>query len=75
MAGIDFSQTQVQQQTETLQQRYSAQQLMVARLLELTTPELEDRVRMEITDNPALEETTDAAGEEEDVLPKYVSAG
>ena len=68
MAGIDFSQTQVQQQTETLQQRYSAQQLMVARLLELTTPELEDRVRMEITDNPALEETTDAAGEEEDVL-------
>ena len=64
MAATDISQHQVQQQTEALQQRLSAQQLMVARLLELTTPELEDRVRAELNDNPALGELTD--GDEPD---------
>ncbi|MBE6287300.1 MAG: RNA polymerase factor sigma-54 [Mediterranea massiliensis] len=53
-------QTQAQQQLQTL----SAQQVLVARLLELPTVELEDRVRAEVLENPALEE-----GSEELSLP------
>lgn len=52
-------QTQAQQQLQSL----SPQQLLVVRLLELPTVELEERVRAEILDNPALEEgkeTTEA---------------
>lgn len=45
-------QTQGQQQTQTL----SPQQIMVVKLLELPTVELEERVRAELLDNPALEE-------------------
>lgn len=45
------AQSQTQQQTQTL----SPHQVMVARLLELTTLELEDKVRSELMDNPALE--------------------
>lgn len=48
-----FSQSQQQQQTQTLS--LSPQQVLVARLLELTTIEVEDRVRGEVMDNPALE--------------------
>ena len=35
--------------------RLSQQQLRYVRLLELNTPELEDAVERELTDNPALE--------------------
>lgn len=45
-------QIQAQQQLQTL----SPQQLLVVKLLELPTVELEERVRAEIFDNPALEE-------------------
>ncbi|MBQ8521601.1 MAG: RNA polymerase factor sigma-54 [Bacteroides sp.] len=45
-------QTQAQQQLQTL----SPQQILVVKLLELPTVELEERVRAEILDNPALEE-------------------
>ena len=45
-------QTQAQQQTQTL----SPQQIMVVRLLELPTVELEEKIHSEILDNPALEE-------------------
>jgi len=45
-------QTQTQQQVQTL----SPQQIMVVRLLELPAVELEDRVRAELLENPALEE-------------------
>ena len=45
-------QTQAQQQVQTL----SPQQIQVVRLLELPAVELEDRVRAELLENPALEE-------------------
>ena len=50
-------QTQSQQQVQTL----SPQQVLAVRLLELPAVELEDRVRAELLENPALEE-----GREED---------
>lgn len=53
MAKSTFSQSQQQQQLQTL--TLSPQQVLVARLLELTTIEVEDRVRGEVIDNPALE--------------------
>lgn len=50
--GSHQIQTQAQQQLQTL----SPYQILVVRLLELPTMELEERVRAEILDNPALEE-------------------
>ena len=44
-------QTQAQQQIQTL----SPQQILVVKLLELPAVELEDRVRAELLENPALE--------------------
>ena len=43
-------QSQVQQQVQTL----SPQQILVVKLLELPAVELEDRVRAELLENPAL---------------------
>lgn len=48
--------THTQHQTQILTQTLSPQQVLVARLLELTTLEFEDRVRSEAMDNPALEQ-------------------
>ena len=63
MAKNNFSQSQVQQQVQT--QTLSPQQVLVARLLELTTMEVEERVRGEVIDNPAIEVVVnDYAGEE-----------
>ena len=57
-------QTQAQQQVQTL----SPQQVLVVKLLELPAVELEDRVRAELLENPALEEGREEShGEEEDV--------
>lgn len=53
MANSNFTQTQTQQQT--LSQTLSPQQLLAVQLLELTTVEIEDRVRSEVMDNPVLE--------------------
>ena len=54
-------QTQAQQQIQTL----SPQQILVVKLLELPAIELEDRVRAELLENPALEEgKDDTAGDE-----------
>lgn len=53
MARNRFAQQQTQQQIQT--QSLSPQQVMVARLLELTTVEVEERVRGEVIENPALE--------------------
>ena len=50
-------QTQTQQQVQTL----SPQQIQVVRLLELPAVELEDRVRAELLENPALEEGKEEA--------------
>lgn len=54
----DNHNTQIEQQQELLtqQQRLSAQQMLVVNLLQLSTQEMEDRVRAEVLDNPALEE-------------------
>ena len=47
---------QIQTQAQQLLQTLSHHQILVVKLLELPTMELEDRVRAEILDNPALEE-------------------
>ena len=57
MPRSSVSQTQVQLQAMT--QTLSPQQLLVVQLLELTTVELEDRVRSEVMDNPMLETAGD----------------
>ena len=54
-------QTQAQQQIQTL----SPQQILVVKLLELPAIELEDRVRAELLENPALEEGKDDASSDE----------
>lgn len=53
-----------QTQEQTLAQTLSPQQLLAVQLLELTTIELEDRVRGEVMDNPALE--SEMPGDAED---------
>lgn len=53
--GSKQVQTQAQAQLQTL----SPQQILVVKLLELPAVELEDRVRAEILENPALEEGRD----------------
>lgn len=47
--------TQTQKHEQTLTQTLSPQQLLAVQILELTTMEIEDRVRSEVMDNPALE--------------------
>jgi RNA polymerase sigma-54 factor len=51
---------------QKLQQRLSPQQIQYVRLLELPTLEMEDRVKEELEDNPALEEGLDVPAEEHD---------
>ena len=55
-------QTQAQQQVQTL----SPQQILAVKLLELPTVELEERIRSELLDNPALEEGKDTSGADDD---------
>lgn len=55
-------QAQSQQQVQTL----SPQQILLVKLLELPTVELEERIRGEILDNPALEEGKEKAEQEPD---------
>ena len=47
---------QIQTQAQQLLQTLSPYQILVVKLLELPSMELEERVRAEILDNPALEE-------------------
>ena len=54
--GFLSSSRQIQTQVQTQVQTLSPQQLLVVKLIELPTVELEDRVRAEILENPALEE-------------------
>ena len=51
----DSSYTQIQQQQQALTQTLSPQQLLAVQLLEMTTVEIEERVRGEVMDNPALD--------------------
>ena len=55
MPGLSNIQTQVQTQAQI--QTLSPQQVLEARILSLTTLELEEHVRTELSDNPALDET------------------
>ena len=68
MAKKSSVQKQVQTQTQALS--LSPQQVIFARLLELSAAEVEDRVRSEIIDNPAIEvvasDETGYFGEAED---------
>lgn len=61
-----------QTQEQVLAQTLSPQQLLVVQLLELTTVEIEDRVRSEVMDNPALEpvEQPENQSEEDSVQPE-----
>ncbi|MCQ2113589.1 MAG: RNA polymerase sigma-54 factor [Bacteroidaceae bacterium] len=56
--------TQVQTQQQTLAQVLSPQQLLQVKVLELSINELEERVRLELDENPAL--TQDFSGNESD---------
>ncbi len=47
------------QQEQKLQQKLSPQQIQLMRLLELNEPEMEERVKQELVENPALEEGID----------------
>ena len=60
----DSSYSQIQQQQQTLSQTLSPQQLLAVQLLEMTTVEIEERVRGEVMDNPALD-AVDAADADE----------
>ena len=60
----DNTQSQIQQQQQTLTQTLSPQQLLAVQLLEMTTLEIEERVRGEVMDNPALD-AVDAVGADE----------
>jgi RNA polymerase sigma-54 factor len=55
-------QSQAQQQVQTL----SPQQILVVKLLELPAIELEDRVRAEVLENPALEEGKEESKSDQD---------
>ena len=60
-----LSQYQTQEQQQVLTQTLSPQQVLQVRMLELSTNELEERVRMEMDDNPALEASDDNAPDED----------
>ena len=62
--GSNQIQSQIQQQIQTL----SPQQILVVKLLELPTVELEQRIRSEVLDNPALEEGREPAEGNSDEL-------
>ena len=58
---------QIQTQAQQLAQTLSPHQILVVKLLELPTMELEERVRTEILDNPALEEGKDPSEQDHDI--------
>lgn len=62
-------QTQAQQQIQTL----SPQQILAVKLLELPTVELEERVRAELLDNPALEEGKESADSLDEAEENYAT--
>ncbi|MEG1573501.1 MAG: RNA polymerase factor sigma-54 [Bacteroidales bacterium] len=56
-----------QQLQQRLTQRLSPQQIQVIRLLELTSVELEERIKQEVIDNPALDENSESHEDENDI--------
>lgn len=59
MSGTDYKQIEQQAQTQAQAQRLTAQQMLVVSMLSLSTQEMEERIRDEVLDNPALEEGTE----------------
>ena len=57
---------QIQAQSQQQVQALSPQQILLVKLLELPTVELEERIRGEILDNPALEEGKEKTEQEPD---------
>ena len=53
------------QQEQKLQQKLSPQQIQLMRLLELNEPEMEERVKQELVENPALEEGIESAADDQ----------
>jgi RNA polymerase sigma-54 factor len=64
----DFLNMLKQQLQQKLQQKLSPSQIQVIKLLEVPTLELEERVRQEIEENPALDEGFDESSEEKDTM-------
>ena len=52
------------QQEQKLQQKLSPQQIQLMRLLELNEPEMEERIKQELVENPALDEAVDGVADE-----------
>ena len=66
--------TQTQHQEQSLVQTLSPQQLLAVQLLEMTAVEIEERVRGEVMDNPALEQLEpDAVSADEATEPDHES--
>ena len=57
-----------QQLGQKLQQRISPQQIQLIKLMELPTLELEERIKHELEENPALEEDAAVREEEKDEI-------
>ncbi|MBQ8565219.1 MAG: RNA polymerase factor sigma-54 [Bacteroidaceae bacterium] len=52
---------QTLQQEQKLQQKLSPQQIQLMRLLELNEPEMEERIKQELVENPAIDEVIDGS--------------
>lgn len=55
---------QTLQQEQKLQQKLSPQQIQLMRLLELNEPEMEERVKQELVENPALDEAINISSDD-----------
>lgn len=60
-----------QQLQQKLQQKLSPAQIQVIKMLEVPTLELEERIRQEIEENPALEEGPDTENESDDIDDEF----
>lgn len=69
-----MKETLSQSLNQRLQQRLSPMQMRLVRMLEMSEPEIEEEVRREIDDNPALEAVEHPASSEHDEQPYGESA-
>lgn len=68
MAKQSHKQKHTQTQTQGLSQSLSPHQVLMARLLELTIVEMEERVRSEVMENPALEQEEPERGDADVII-------
>ena len=64
-----------QQLQQKLQQKLSPAQIQVIKMLEVPTLELEERIRQEIEENPALEEGAEDSGDADEFADSYDDDG